>query len=108
MVEKGDQVSVIDQDLDGIVLSVSDSGKATVRCKDGMDWEFNPSELVVTKAANPKKEAPKPVVKPTPKPKPKPSIVTETVEFLPLICLAFIQNGKDAWELKVQPLKSPA
>ena len=101
MVEKGDMVSVIDQNLDGIVLSVTGSGNVTVRCKDGMDWEFTPNELVVTKAANPKKEPPKPISKPAPKPKPKPSIVAEPVEFLPLICLAFIKNGKDTWDLKL-------
>lgn len=100
MIEKGDLVSVIDQDLDGIVLSVSASGQVTLRCKDGMDWEFNSGELVVTKAANPKKEAPKPIAKPAPKPKPQPAVRTEVVEFLPLMSLAFVQDGAD-WELKL-------
>ena len=48
MIEKGDIVSVIDQDLNGLVLTVSNSGLITIRCKDGMDWEFRPNELVVT------------------------------------------------------------
>ncbi len=100
MIEKGDLVSVIDQDLDGIVLSVSATGKATVRCKDGMDWEFDPKELVVTKAAHPKKETPKPA--PPPKvEQPEPVIPSTEKDELPDLALAFVAEKDDSWDLQL-------
>ena len=101
MIEKGDLVSVIDQDLDGIVLSVSVSETATVRCKDGMDWEFGFKELIVTKAANPKKEKPKPVAKPVVVRQPKPKIETQNKKALPELSLAFVANQQDSWNLQL-------
>lgn len=101
MIERGDLVSVIDQDLNGVVLSILANGKVSVRCTDGMDWEFEPKELVVTKAKNPEKEMPTPKPKPVIQPKPQPVIHAEPVEFLPLLSLVFVQDGRDAWELKI-------
>jgi hypothetical protein len=101
MIEKGDLVSVIDQDLNGLVLSVSNSELITIRCKDGMDWEFRPKELVVTKAANPKKEIPKPTLKPVIEKKPEPVIHHQEHERLPGLALAFLEQNGDSWELQL-------
>ncbi|MFT4524915.1 MAG: hypothetical protein ACI9FU_000054 [Granulosicoccus sp.] len=101
MIEKGDLVSVIDQDLDGIVLSVSISGKATVRCKDGMDWEFGSKELIVTKAANPKKEKPKPPPVPVVVRKPEPKVEAQKKKPLPELSLAFVANNHGSWDLQL-------
>jgi hypothetical protein len=101
MIEKGDIVSVIDQDLNGLVLTVSNSGLITIRCKDGMDWEFRPNELVVTKAANPKMEIPKPTLKRVIEKKPEPVINYQEHERLPDLALAFLEQNRESWELQL-------
>lgn len=99
--EKGDKVSVIDQDLDGIVLSVLPDGKVKIIDNTGMDWVFNPKELVVTKAVNPNK--PKPVEPEPIKAAPVFEEPEETNEELEItgLCLGFSTENHRSWDLKL-------
>lgn len=99
--EKGDKVSVIDQDLEGIVDSITPDGKVTIVDETGMDWEFSANELIVTMAADPKKQEEPEPIEIEEKPKPVAVIEKPRILKLPELSLAFSTEDHRNWELRL-------
>jgi len=100
---KGDHVSVLDQDLKGIVLSILSSGRVKIICEaDGMTWDFHPSELVVTNSTVPEKTVPPPPPIIVDVQKPKIAEMKEVAAELPALSVAFSsKDGGSNYQLQL-------